>query len=144
MTDTMEIDVTELTKSLVEACRFQTNEIKQKVQDGIDKIGKETLKEVKKLSPVYQGAYPDGVKYRDKGQKGGTYRKGWELNSLNRNGTVRNIISNKHYSHVHLLELGHDLLDKNGEKYGYVSKREHVSIAQKHAEEKVDKLLEDL
>lgn len=123
-----EIDIDDFTESLKEFATRSSYETVEKIHDGIDKITKETLKEVKKESPEDTGGY----------------KKGWTISVLERRGTYRKVISNKQYQLVHLLELGHDLLDSNGNKYGEVPAYEHVKTAEEYAEEKVDALIRGL
>ena len=68
----------------------------------------------------------------------------WEITTLTRNGTSRKVIHNKQYQLVHLLELGHDLKNKNGIKYGDVKAYPHVKDAQEYAERETDKLIEEV
>lgn len=131
-----EIDIDDFTESLKELATRSSYETVEKIHDGIDKITKETLKEVKEESPVYEGTGKKPVK--------GKYKKGWTISVLERRGTYRKVISNKQYQLVHLLELGHDLLDSDGNKYGEVPAYEHVKTAEEYAEEKVDALIRGL
>ncbi|MCM1508296.1 MAG: hypothetical protein NC177_14380 [Ruminococcus flavefaciens] len=131
MADTIEID--ELTKTLHDFAYHSSYENVEKIQNGIDKITQEVSKEVKELSPVYEG--------KSKKLKKGAYKKGWVTSFLKRDGTYRKVIHNKNYRLVHLLENGHDLLDSNGKKYGEVPAHKHIETAYQHAEEKVDALL---
>lgn len=142
MADTIDID--DLTETLKEFAVRSSKEVSDKIFKGIDKISRKTLKEVKSLSPVHEGTYPDGVKGRDKGDTGGKYQKNWITSTLDRNGTHRKTIHNKNYQLVHLLEQGHKLVNKNGEIYWRAKAYEHVAIAQQHAEEKVDALLAEV
>ena len=131
-----EIDIDDFTESLKEFATRSSYETVEKIHDGIDKITKGTLKEVKEKSPVSEGTDKKLVK--------GKYKKGWTISVLERRGTYRKVISNKQYQLVHLLELGHDLLDSDGNKYGEVPAYEHVKTAEEYAEEKVDTLIRGL
>lgn len=126
----------EFVSALAEAAETYTNEICETVEKGIDRIAGETLKEVKELSPVYEGS--------SKKLKKGRYRKGWKVRKERRRGNIRITVHNEQYQLVHLLELGHCLRDGTGRVYGNVSAIPHVETAETHAEEKVDKLLEGL
>lgn len=126
----------ELVSTMVEAAKVYTNEIRETVEAGIERIADETLKEVKSLSPIYEGS--------SKKLRKGKYRRGWTTSVKRSRGKVQITVHNKQYQLVHLLELGHCLKDGTGRVYGNVSAIPHVEIAEKHAEEKIDKLLEEL
>lgn len=134
MADTINID--ELTKTLHDFAYRSSYENVEKIQKGIDKITREAAREVKELSPIYDG--------KSRKLEKGAYRKGWTTSFLKRDGTYRKIVHNKNYRLVHLLELGHDLVDSIGRKYGEVSPKKHIETTYQHAEEKVDALLEGL
>ncbi|MDE6500798.1 MAG: HK97 gp10 family phage protein [Ruminococcus sp.] len=131
MADTIDID--EFSEILAETCRKYSEEVKQEVKTGIEKIGKETVSEVKSLSPVYKG--------KDKNLKKGAYKRGWTYSVDESRGNFRVTVHNKKYQLVHLLELGHLLKDGTGRIYGEVPPKKHVETAENHAEEKVDALL---
>lgn len=126
----------DLVSAIVEAAETYTNEICETVEEGIERIADETLKEVKSLSPVYEGN-------RKKLRKG-KYRSGWTTSVKRSRGKVQITVHNKQYQLVHLLELGHCLKDGTGRVLGEVSSYPHIEIAEKHAEEKIDKLLEEI
>ena len=126
----------ELAEVLAEKCRKYTDEITEKVSSGIQKIGKETVSEVKSLSPVYKGTYKE--------MKKGAYKRGWTYTVDESRGKIQVTVHNRKYQLVHLLELGHLLKNGTGRIYGEVPPKEHVETAEKHAEEKVDALLESL
>lgn len=130
------IDIDDLTKALQEIAARSSKEVVDKIHKGIDRISRETLQEVKEQSPVYEG--------KSKKLKKGKYRDSWETSTLDRNGTHRKTVHNKQYQLVHLLELGHDLIDESGRKYSEVKPKKHVETAEAYAEEKVDALLEGL
>ena len=58
------MDVDDLTSALVEACKTYTEEVVQKVEDGIAEIGKEATDEVRGLAPVGKGGYRRNWTYR--------------------------------------------------------------------------------
>lgn len=126
----------DLVSAMVEAAETYTNEICETVEGGIVHIGQEAVKEVKMLSPEYEG--------ENKKLRKGKYRSGWTYFLERSKGNFRITVHNKQYQLVHLLELGHCLKDGTGRIYGNVSAFPHVEIAEKHAEEKINKLLEDL
>lgn len=126
----------DLVSAMVEAAETYTNEVRETVENGIDRIADETLKEVKSLSPTYEG--------NSKKLRKGKYRRGWTTSVKRSRGKVQITVHNEQYQLVHLLELGHLLKDGTGRVYGKVPAYPHVKIAQQHAEEKVDKLLEEI
>lgn len=126
----------DLVSAMVEAAKIYTNEIRENVEEGIERIAGETLKEVKSLSPIYEG--------NSKKLRKGKYRSGWTTSVERSRGKAKITVHNKQYQLVHLLELGHCLKDGTSRVYGNVSTFPHVEIAEKHAEEKINKLLGDL
>lgn len=124
------------TEILTDFCRKYTEEVREKAENGLKEIGRETLAEVKSLSPVYEGKSRKLTK--------GKYKKSWILSVNQTRGTLKITVHNKQYQLVHLLELGHLLKDGTGRIYGEVQPKKHVEEAEKHAEEKVNALLEGL
>lgn len=122
----------DLVSAMVEAAETYTNEICETVEEGIVRIGKEAVKEVKRLSPIYEG--------ENKKLRKGKYRSGWAYLIERSKGNFRITVHNKQYQLVHLLELGH--LNRDGTTRSKAFP--HVEIAEKHAEEKINKLLEGL
>ncbi|MDE5620344.1 MAG: HK97 gp10 family phage protein [Ruminococcus sp.] len=119
-------------------CKRYTDEIRQEVADGLEEIGKETLSEVKRLSPVYKG--------KSKKLTKGKYKRGWTLSATQTRGTIKITVHNKQYQLVHLLELGHLTRKGTGRTAGkgkeYSRVYKHAETAEAHAEEKVNALLE--
>lgn len=119
---------------LAEYCREYTEDVVEKVGDGIENIGMEAAREVKELSPVSDGS--------DKSIPKGAYRRSWTCKIEKERGklTATVYVKGKHYRLSHLLENGH--LNRDGT----TRSREfpHISIANEHAQKKVEKLLEDL
>lgn len=134
MADTIDID--DLTKTLQEIATRSSKEVVDRIHKGIDRISRETLRKVKEESPVYEG--------KSKKLKKGEYQKSWITSTLDRNGMHRKTVHNKKYQLVHLLEDGHDLIDSDGEKYGYSPAKKHIETSQEYAEKEVDALLEGL
>lgn len=126
----------DLVLTLQAFCQKYTDEVCEEVEKGLEKIGKETLSEVKELSPVYEG--------KSKKLKKGAYKKSWVLSTTKERGKIQFTVHNKKYHLVHLLEKGHLLKDGTGRVYGEVPAKKHVETAEAHAEEKVDALLEGL
>lgn len=132
----------DLVSAMVEAAETYTNEIRETVEADVERIAGETLKEVKSLSPIYEGS--------SKKLHKGRYRSGWTTSVERSRGKVQITVHNKQYQLVHLLELGHLTRLGTGRKYyndngrKYAQPFSHVAPAEKHAEEKINKLLEDL
>lgn len=134
MSDSISID--EFSAVLAEKCRKYTEEITEKVFTEVQKIGMETVSEVKSLSPVYNG--------NNKKLTKGAYKRGWICTVDQSREKIQVTVHNKKYQLVHLLELGHLLKNGTGRVYGEVPPKEHVETAETHAEEKVNALLEGL
>lgn len=94
-------------------------EVKETINDSFPKVGKETVKELKKTSPT------------DKGN----YRKSWKSKiEEDRLGKKLVVYNEKHYRLTHLLEKGHAKV--NG---GRTEPVQHIKPAQEHAVERVVK-----
>ncbi|MBP5379059.1 MAG: hypothetical protein J6Y64_05930 [Ruminococcus sp.] len=140
------MDVDDLTSALVEACKTYTEEVVKKVEDGIADIGKDATDEVKSLAPEYTGAdiKRNGKTYHVVNKKlaKGAYRRNWTYRIDRSRGEFKVTVhvKGRKYRLTHLLEYGH--LNRDGKTRA----REfpHISIAEKHAEEKVNELLENL
>lgn len=135
-----------LAAALADKYKKYTDEFKEEVFDGIQEIGKETAKEVKDNSPVYAGS---SKAYKEK-RKPGTYKKSWTYKVEKERGTITVTVHNRNYRLTHLLENGHLTRLGTGRKYYNEKGRKysrpftHIAPAEKHTEEKVDKLLEGL
>lgn len=124
--------------ALVGACEEFTEEVKKELEDGLETIGAESVEEVKRLAPVYEGDNKNTPK--------GSYKRSWTYTVTKERGKIEvNVHSkNKNYRLTHLLENGHVLRDGTGRKVGEAKAFPHIGIANEHAEKKVDKLLEGL
>ncbi len=125
----------ELAAVLAEHCKKYIDEIVEKVEDGIEQIASECKDEVKALSPV--------AAFRGK-RKGRRYKNGWSVTVKRTRGSFSCTVHNASYQLVHLLELGHMIKDGTGRVRGQAMPITHVATAEKHAEEKIDKLIGDL
>lgn len=130
----------DLVSAMIEAAETYTNEIRETVEEGVERIAGETLKEVRDLSPVYKGDHVRNVKKFGEKATSGAYRRRWTCDIDRSRGKIRIIVHNRQFSLVHLLELGH--LNRDGTTRSKAFP--HVEISEKHAEEKINKLLEDL
>ena len=134
MADT--IDINDFSDALYKTISSEFKDVNKKVNKGIERISRDTKKIVQEKSPVYKG--------NSKNLEKGKYQKNWEITTLTRNGTSRKVVHNKQYQLVHLLELGHDLKKKNGEKYGDAMPYPHVEKAQEYANRETDKLIAEV
>lgn len=126
----------ELVEALAEATRNMTEEVVEEVENGLERIAKETVEEIKRLSPVYKG--------NSKKLKKGDYRKKWKCMIEKERGVTKVTIYNQKGALTHLLEHGHLVKNGTGRVLGNADPIPHIEIAQKHAEEKIDRLMEDL
>ena len=122
----------ELVGALTSAFSKYSSEIRDKIDSRVEEIGNEAVEEVKSLSPVYTG--------KSKKLKKGKYRKGWRCEIEKSRGKIEVTVHNKQYQLTHLLENQH--LNRDGTTFS--TPHPHISIANDHAEKKVDKLIEEL
>ncbi|MCR4794257.1 MAG: HK97 gp10 family phage protein [Ruminococcus sp.] len=126
----------ELVEALAEATRTMTEEVVEEVENGLERIAKETVEEIKRLSPVYKG--------NSKKLKKGDYRKKWKFMIDKERGVTKVTIYNQKGALTHLLEHGHLVKNGTGRVLGNADPIPHIEIAEKHAEEKIDRLMEGL
>lgn len=137
------INPEDLADVLKEAVQTYTEDIRAKLDEELERIGKEAVKEIRALSPKLTGKY----------------RRGWTYTVKRERGTIKVIIHNKLYQLVHLIELGH--LSKNGtgritsiprsyKNTGNVLRNGemvppivHVATVQQNVNERVEKLLKE-
>lgn len=136
------IAIEDLTAAMLEAYTQYSGEILENLEQELQKVAKEARKEVKQLSSIYTGTVRElksGTKvymYKDPEK----YKKGWRVLIEKANGRIHVVVHNTHYPLTHLLENGHINRDGTTRAKAYP----HISIAAKHAEEKIDKFLEGL
>lgn len=123
-------------EALMEATRTMTEEVVEEIDNGLERIGAETVEELKRTSPVYKG--------KSKKLKKGDYRKKWKYLAEKERGVKTVTVYNQKGGLTHLLEHGHLVKNGTGRVLGNASPIPHIEIAEKHAEEKIDRLLEDL
>lgn len=126
----------ELAAALASACQEYTEDVREKVEAGVEKIGKEAAQEVRQLAPVYEGS-DKSLRYPK-----GSYKKSFTCNVEKARGTITATVYSRspHYRLTHLLENGH--LNRDGTTRSKAIP--HISTANADAEKKVDKLLEEL
>lgn len=132
----------ELAGVLAEYCQKYTDEVVKKVEEGIEKIAEEAMEEAESLSPEFKGK--NGTK------KHKHYKKSWKITVKKTRGKFKVEVHNRIYMLTWLLENGHltrlgtgrKYYDENGRKYSQPFS--HIAPANKHAQEKIKKLLEEL
>lgn len=130
----MTVNPEELAKALADAYKTFADGLTDELQNGIDKVAKETKADVKANSPVHD-KYPKTIE-----RKTETYKKGWKVTITAKKGVYRATVHNKEYSLVHLLELGH--LNRDGTSRS--RKFPHVANSENSANQKLDQLIRNL
>lgn len=94
-------------------------DMKRKVNNSVDKVGKEAVSKLKNTSPKRPGH--------------GEYAKSWEIKrDRGRNGINDFTIRNKdHYRLTHLLEKGHVIRNKKG-TYGRTQPIKHIKPVEEY------------
>lgn len=126
----------EFAEALAEATRTMTKEVVEEMENGLVSVASETVAELKQLSPVYQGS--------SKKLKKGDYRKKWRCIVEKERGVTKVTIYNQKGGLTHLLEHGHVVRNGTKRVVGNAPPIPHISIAEEHAEKKIDKLMEGL
>lgn len=107
----------DLTGQISEIFDDYQRDFKRKVNNSVDKVGKESVQQLKNTSP----------------KKSGDYARGWRLKrERGRNGindvTIHNATD---YSLTHLLENGHVIRNKKG-TYGRTSGIKHIAPVEEY------------
>lgn len=100
-------------------------EVRDTVQKDIEKVAKETAKELRNTSPKAPG--------------GGEYAKSWTATKRGNGFVVHN---KKHYRLTHLLENGHVIRNQYG-TYGRTDPQKHIEPAEQQAAEKLVREIEE-
>lgn len=134
------INPDEFVLALMEATRTMTEEVVEEIENGLEQIGRDTVKELRRTAPVFKG------NDKNRRYKKGTYRRSWYMDIKKANGVKRVIVYCRypHSNLTHLLEHGHLVKNGTGRVLGNAPPIPHIAEAEKHAEEKLDKLLEGL
>lgn len=101
-------------------------------EEMIQEVAEEAVEELKRISPIYKG--------KNKHTPKGRYRRSWRLSSKMTAKGFKAKIYNINYQLTHLLEGQH--LNRDGTTYSMP--KPHISVALKHAEEKLNHMLENL
>lgn len=96
-----------LTKEIMELMTEYANDVSADLKDEIDKVAKETVKEVKKKAPARKGgkarSYKSGKSYAP-----GSYRKSWTSRTVEESAVKKKrTVYAGQYQLTHLLEKGH-------------------------------------
>lgn len=83
----MKVNVSELSKAIVQSLEEYTNEVQEEIKDEEEKIAKDGVQQLKSTSP----------------KRKGKYGRGWKL-TKEKDGTT---VHNRVYQLTHLLEHGH-------------------------------------
>ena len=140
------MEIEGLAEALTEACRTFSDEVVKQVENGITDIGRDATEEVKSLAPEYTGhdIKRNGKTYHVVNKKlaKGAYRRNWTFRVDRTKGLykVTVYVKGRKYRLTHLLEYGH--LNRDGKTRARMFP--HISVAEQHAEEKVNELLENL
>lgn len=91
----------------------------------VEQTAKDTVARLKELSPKNRGNYAKTWKY-DKSQ----IKRGlWRFSTV--------VYNSKNYRLTHLLEYGHDIVNKKGERKGRTDAQPHISTAEEIAKEEM-------
>lgn len=101
-------------------------------EEMIQEVAEEAVEELKRISPVYKG--------KNKHTPKGRYRRSWRLSTKMTATGFKAKIYNINYQLTHLLENG--TLNHDGTQHS--KPIPHISVALKHAEEKLNHMLENL
>lgn len=116
------------------------NDYSHDIQDAIteeaEKVAKDGMSKLKATSP----------KNKKNTSRKGSYAKGWRVKTEKGRGYVNCTIYNStDWQLTHLLEDGHDILDKNGHKRGHANAKKHIEPINeecaKHYEQGVIKVI---
>lgn len=119
----MKVDIGKVDKVISEMLETYSKEVDEVVQESLPKVGKDTVKELKKTSP----------------ERSGDYAKGWTQKVEKERLGSKMIVYNKtRYQLTHLLEKGHAKV--NG---GFVPGKPHIKPTQDKAEKKAMELIEE-
>ena len=121
-TNSLEIDMSEILDEVSRNCKdvYETDSLE---------VAKETVQKLKNTSP----------------RKAGDYAKGWKVSKKRAKGLTTLIVHNAtNYQLTHLLENGHDIVNKKG-RYGVSRPIKHIGPAEEWASEELPrKIMEDL
>lgn len=108
-------------------------EIQESLPEVAEALGK---KGVQALRSESKGKFPAGT---------GAYAKAWKSKLFRGRLSSKVIIYNDHYALPHLLEHGHDVVDRKGRTLGHARGRSHIAsvaddIVEKYEKEVLSKL----
>lgn len=112
----MSVPIVEFTETLNEELKKYTTEVYNAINDAVDEVSENLVKELKKNSPV------------DKTSKKKHYKNNWKVETTGRMFYKKAVVHNKKYQLTHLLEYGHAKV--NG---GRVKAYPHIAPAEQNA-----------
>lgn len=112
----MSVPIVEFTETLNEELKKYTTEVYNAINDAVDEVSENLVKELKKNSPV------------DKTSKKKHYKNSWKVETTGRMFYKKAVVHNKKYRLTHLLEYGHAKV--NG---GRVKAYPHIASAEQNA-----------
>lgn len=118
-----DIQISELEQTIMDALEDYREDAERAIAETLPRVGKETAEELQSISPKKTGAYARGWKY--------------QMDTRKNHERKLTVFNKTHYRLTHLLEKGYAKV--NG---GRVEGKPHISVAQKHAEEKAIERIE--
>lgn len=113
------------------------NEYRDLCEENVDEAAKtaanEAVRELRTTSPM-------AAKHRNKN----IYARGWRVKKENTTRGARYIVYNATgYRLTHLLEHGHEVVDRNGRTHGRTGAREHIRPAEETAVQTFERLIKE-
>jgi len=115
----------DLERLVGEALAEYGSDVETTVREVAEDVGKEAVKKLKSTSPTGTGAWK------------GHYKSGWKTKKDGNKVTVHN----KKYQLTHLLENGHDVINKKGEVIGHAGARKHIKPVEEWVQEEYENKL---
>lgn len=107
-----------------------TDDIQQAITNEAQRIAKEGAKDLKNTRNTYK-------------IRTGKYNKGWTVKTTKGRNFVECIIHNKdNYQLTHLLERGHEIVDRNGHHKGRVRAYKHIEPVDKKRTREYERAVE--
>jgi len=109
-----------------------TNDIQEAITKEAQRVAKEGAKDLQNTRNTYQ-------------VRTGKYNRGWTVKTTKGRNFVECIIHNKdHYQLTHLLERGHDIVDRNGHHKGRVRAYKHIEPVDKKRTREYERNVEQI
>lgn len=112
------------------------NDYSDDIQVGISEIAQRIAKEdsnkLKHTTNTYQ-------------VRSGKYNKGWTVKTTKGQNTISCIVHNKdNYQLTHLLEKGHDIVDRHGNKKGHAKAFPHIAPVEEYSNKQFELEVQNL